>query len=109
MKFICTSLFLVWVLLCSFFATGANPGGQAMAVLRSLSFTENQGQITDQHQQPRPDIHYKLSAGKGLNVFLGTGTLHYVWARSEQSGYNTPKKALWGTASDSSEALFPAS
>ncbi len=47
----------------------------------NLAFIENKGQVTDQYHQPRPDIKYKLSATNGLNIFLGTGMLHYVWAR----------------------------
>jgi len=49
---------------------------------KSLSFTENKGQIINQFQQPRPDIDFRLSAGNGLSVFVGSGQIHYQWAKS---------------------------
>ncbi len=49
---------------------------------KELLFVENKGQIRDQYHQPRPDIQYRIAATEGLNIFLGRGTLHYVWAKT---------------------------
>lgn len=48
----------------------------------STAFTQNVGQVTDQHFQRRNDIDFKLSAGNGLNIFIGAGKLHYQFSRS---------------------------
>ncbi len=48
----------------------------------SLMFIENKGQITDQHGNARKDIDFKLE-GKGVNVFIGDGQLHYQFQRQE--------------------------
>lgn len=56
------------------------------AINPSLSFVENIGQVHNQHQQPRPDIDFRLSAGKGLSVFIGSGQIHYQWAKSVKGG-----------------------
>jgi hypothetical protein len=48
----------------------------------SLLFIENKGQIVDQHGKHRKDIDFKLE-GKGLNVFVGDGQLHYQFAKQE--------------------------
>ncbi len=42
-----------------------------------LSFVENKGQITDQNNNPRPDVQFKVAAAAGLNVFIGNGAIHY--------------------------------
>jgi hypothetical protein len=52
----------------------------------NLHFIENKGQITDQHNNPRPDIDFKIAAGNGLNVFIGPGQIHYQWSRAIQNG-----------------------
>jgi hypothetical protein len=46
-------------------------------------FTENKGQVTDQYLAPRADIDFKLSAGNGLNVFIGKGHISYQWAKPQ--------------------------
>lgn len=40
---------------------------------------ENKGQITDQSDNPRNDIDFRL-VGKGVNLFIGSGHLHYQWS-----------------------------
>lgn len=52
----------------------------------ALSFVENIGQVHNQRQQPRPDIDFRLNAGKGLSVFIGSGQIHYQWSKSIKSG-----------------------
>lgn len=46
------------------------------------SFTENKGQIRDQHYQPRPDVLYSGSANV-LYYHLKKDSLHYQLFRSE--------------------------
>lgn len=43
-------------------------------------FIENKGQITDQYNSIRTDIDYRLPATGGLNVFVGSGAMHYMWS-----------------------------
>jgi hypothetical protein len=57
---------------------------------RGLSFTENKGQVTDQHYQPRTDIDFKMETPQGMNIFIGDGQLHYQWNKTDD---NTDKKA----------------
>jgi len=45
-------------------------------------FTENTGQVTDQHLSTRPDIQFKVSAAPGLNIFIGGGAIHYQFSKS---------------------------
>lgn len=40
---------------------------------------ENKGQVTDQFGNPRNDIDFRL-VGKGVNLFVGSGHLHYQWS-----------------------------
>jgi len=46
-------------------------------------FIENKGQVTDQYGTARTDIGFKLSATGGLNIFIGTGQLHYQWVKGK--------------------------
>jgi len=48
---------------------------------QGLYFIENKGQVTDQHYISRPDIDFKISAGDGLNIFVGAGKIHYQWSK----------------------------
>ncbi len=45
---------------------------------RDLLFIENKGQVRDQYNQQRADIDFCLR-GNGVNVFFGSGALHYQW------------------------------
>lgn len=47
-----------------------------------MSFIENKGQITDQYNNPRKNIDFKLGTGAGLNVFIGSGHIHYQFNTS---------------------------
>src|SRR3954465_8207729 len=66
---------------------------QAMANMKGpLLFVENKGQITDQNLHPRSDIQFKTSADAGLNIFIGTGAIHYQFSRpnvNESKGKKT--------------------
>jgi hypothetical protein len=53
------------------------------AAKEGLHFMENKGQVTDQFGNSRQDIDFKLSAAKGLSVFLGKGSIHYQWTKNE--------------------------
>jgi hypothetical protein len=69
------------ILLAFIFPLGifAMQGGKSQ-VHSSLSFIENKGQITDQHQNPRSDIDFRVSA-PGMNIFIGEGQVHYQWSK----------------------------
>ncbi|MBS1914562.1 MAG: hypothetical protein JST22_21440, partial [Bacteroidetes bacterium] len=54
----------------------------AQAVSPSARFVENRGQIVDAEKHLRPDILYGLHA-RGVNVYLRTSGLSYVFVRSE--------------------------
>lgn len=51
------------------------------AQLSSVSFVENKGQVTDQHQKRRTDIDFKIGT-QDINIFIGDGTVHYQWNKS---------------------------
>jgi len=70
---------LLWLLSCGQ-AYAYESSGRAM---KGQHFTENKGQITDQYLVPRNDIDFKLSAGNGLNVFIGKGHISYQWAKPQ--------------------------
>lgn len=80
---------LAGLVLCAPNTYARNPEVNIPANLasKSLSFTENKGQIINQFQQPRPDIDFRLSAGNGLSVFVGSGQIHYQWAKSVKGGH----------------------
>jgi hypothetical protein len=48
-------------------------------VAAPLSFTENKGQVTDWYGKVRKDIDVKMGGG-GLNIFIGSGEVHYQWS-----------------------------
>ncbi len=54
-----------------------------------LQLIENKGQITDQRYNPRPDIDFKIAAGNGLNIFIGSGQIHYQWSKTENNAVSS--------------------
>lgn len=44
-----------------------------------LGFIQNIGQVVNQNKNIRNDIHFKLSANKNINVFIGRGKLEYLF------------------------------
>ncbi len=62
---------LAFILICSPLLRAKNNKSPAQ-----LHFLENKGQVTDQYHNQRTDINFKISSG-ALNVFIGTGKLHY--------------------------------
>ena len=44
-------------------------------------FIKNNGQIKDQYNKPRRDILYSFQSG-GLNLFIGSGALHYQFGKT---------------------------
>ncbi len=56
-----------------------------------LLFIENKGQVTDQHYQPRTDIDFMLRSG-GLNVFIGSGQIHYLFRKVDSDPSATPDR-----------------
>ncbi|MCB9046552.1 MAG: SBBP repeat-containing protein [Chitinophagales bacterium] len=59
---------------------------------RHLYFMENKGQVTDQYYKARPDIDFKLSATSGLNVYVGSGAIHYQFYMPDTSIHRMPKQ-----------------
>ncbi len=66
-------------------AVFAAPNARSLST-GNLHFIENKGQITDQYDNPRPDIDFKIAAGNGLNVFIGAGHIHYQWSKTIENG-----------------------
>ncbi|CAK9856392.1 unnamed protein product [Sphagnum jensenii] len=50
-----------------------------------LAFLENDGQVSDQYRQPRPDIQFSVKASPGLNIFIGNGAIHYQFSKADSS------------------------
>ncbi len=48
----------------------------SLSATDKLSFIENKGQITDQFNNPRSDVQFKVSTPE-MNVFIGNGQIHY--------------------------------
>lgn len=48
-----------------------------------LSFIENKGQVTDQSHNSRHDIQFIIKAAPGLTVFIGCGSIHYQFSKSD--------------------------
>ena len=54
--------------------------GQGLS--KPLSFIENKGQVTDEYNNPRHDIQYKLST-PGMNLYVASGKLYYQFSKTE--------------------------
>jgi Beta-propeller repeat len=72
--------FFLLLIIQNGFAQSTQTGKPEAFIKRPLVFTENKGQITDQHGNARNDIQYKV-ATKGLSIFVGKGQLHYQWSK----------------------------
>jgi len=79
MKKSLTLLTLLLLSVCSGYAQGNKP--MQAPTDKALHFRENKGQIVDQYGKARKDIDFKVSGGKGLNVFIGRQGLSYQWAK----------------------------
>lgn len=53
-------------------------------IQRANHIVENNGQIIDQYCNKRYDIDFGLT-GKGVNLFVGSGHLHYQWSTAGNS------------------------
>lgn len=62
------------------------PGVASPGKADAFYLVENKGQITDQHKHVRKDIDFRLKAGKGVDVFMSAGELHYQWTKSSATG-----------------------
>ena len=58
---------------------------------KELLFLENKGQVTDQNGQSRTDIQYSISAAAGLNIFIGSGAIHYQFSKIDDVIACAPK------------------
>ena len=54
---------------------------------KHLAFVENKGQVTDHKKQPRMDIQYALPATAGLNIFVGSGAIHYQFNKNNRNSF----------------------
>lgn len=80
------------VMLCATLKSVANPPVTATKYA-SQTFTRNVGQVTDQYLKRRNDIDFKLSAGGGMNIFIGAGRLHYQFSHNVTgSNETTPNR-----------------
>lgn len=61
------------------FSTSAKTSGTS-AFSHNICFTENKGQVTDQYFAPRSDIGFSIKTGHGLNIFIGSGAIHYQFS-----------------------------
>ncbi|MFI5195459.1 MAG: T9SS type A sorting domain-containing protein [Chitinophagales bacterium] len=90
----CCSLIFCSFLSLSLIAKDAKPA-ISQGLRKPLCFVENKGQVTDQENNPRNDIQYKLST-PGMSLYVGNGQLHYQFkkiegntpATTQVSGYN---------------------
>jgi hypothetical protein len=73
----------ILLLICSCIIPIKSHGFDPPDGIPELSFIENVGQVTDQYGNGRPDIDFKISAAKGLNIFLGGGKIVYQWSGPE--------------------------
>lgn len=60
-------------------AQGKKTMPAAESIYSKSGFIGNAGQIKDQHDRLRSDIDFRIE-GKGVNVFIGSGAIHYQWA-----------------------------
>jgi hypothetical protein len=79
-----TFFFAKTVLLFLSIVANAKTPEQFKSANTSLLFLENKGQITDQYGKYRKDIDFKLD-GKGLNMFVGNGQIHYQWSKNNSA------------------------
>ncbi len=49
-----------------------------------ISFVENKGQVKDQNNRQRNDIQFEITAGPGLNIFIGDGAIHYQFSKPDE-------------------------
>lgn len=64
-----------------FISTAYNPISQPN-VQKNCYFTENNGQIRDQHNQERKDIDFELRTNNGMSVFVGSASIHYQFSKA---------------------------
>jgi hypothetical protein len=63
-------------------AKDAKTAPVAQGLKKPMCFVENKGQVTDQNNDPRTDVQYKLST-PGMNLYVGNGQLHYQFKKIE--------------------------
>lgn len=70
--------------------THAKPlAASTTASSKPLSFLENKGQVTDQYHNARPDIQFSVSAANGLTIFVGDGSIHYQFGKTDAGRENS--------------------
>ena len=69
------------------FHTAIGKEGVTAKLKGNIAFRKNVGQIIDQNGNRRNDVHYKLYT-PGLSVFVGNGSLHYQWNKTEKLAAN---------------------
>ena len=79
---------LLPLLLSGYFSAHSQHYAPQPANPQHLCFIENKGQITDQSGHSRSDVQFRVG-GKGMNLFVGSGQLHYQWAATSQTDKST--------------------
>src|SRR5690606_40999307 len=74
---------LLLVLLLLQIAVYGHPSNGPSLSGQKLSFRENNGQIRDQHGNPRTDIDFILEA-PGMTLYIGDGQLHYQFVKQQE-------------------------
>jgi hypothetical protein len=69
---------------------GRAKAGELLKSGQNIVFTENKGQIKDQYGKHREDIDFKI-IGKGVNVFVGDGKIHYQWVSAADKNVVSPE------------------
>lgn len=70
-------------------------------------FLENKGQITDQYNQPRVDIDFKLNS-HNIAIYIGNGQMHYQWTKEIQQSNAQPRAIFDDELPESSKNKQPA-
>ncbi len=79
-----TNLYFTSLFLAPSFLLAKEHNSQCL--VRASVFTENKGQIIDQHGKHRSDIDFKAE-GDGVVMFVGDAQLHYQWYSADNSKF----------------------
>ncbi len=71
---------IMLIVLCCLSIIGSAWGRSEQFNKSNPVFIKNAGQITDQHNNKRHDIDFKINSNS-INVFIGNGHLHYQWQK----------------------------
>jgi hypothetical protein len=101
---------MIRVVVCSFFFSLAvhNISAAPFNNAKQLpSFWENKGQVVDQYGFPRPDIQFRVQATNNLNIFIGSGAMHYQFSKAINEKPGTVLADLMALKTKGVEAFYP--